>query len=101
MMDRRFGKELSNLLDNTHLTKNLQRNASRIPSKSTRIEEPLKNIQKKLSRSSVHQNPSLRPPKPIEKEEELAIKDNLGTLEKDQQMVPDYFDECLGFMLQQ
>lgn len=59
-MDRLFGKELSNLLEPIHYAKHQQRLNHRLSSKSTRPDEPLKNIQKKLNRSSVAQNISLK-----------------------------------------
>ena len=74
-MDRLFGKELSNLLDNVNCAKQPQRHLPRLSCKSTRVDEPLKNLQKKLNKSTVSQNQSIRMQKVNEKSNENGESD--------------------------
>ena len=66
-MDRLFGKELSNLIDNAHHSKFQQRQLPRLSCKSTRVDDQAKNAHKRVNRSTLSQNQSMRVTKPSEK----------------------------------
>jgi hypothetical protein len=91
-MDRLFGKELSNLVDNPILNcpgRNGYRQHSKLRGISV---EHAKALSKKPAKiiSQIAQNKTLPPSKPQEKPEQ-----------KNDQMIPEYFDDCLSHMLQQ
>lgn len=96
-MDRLFGKELSNLL--SHNASSRQRNQVKLQSRSTRGNtlNDIKVGNIKTNKSLVSQNNSMRAPKIERMHEEKQNKEDTRNV----QMVPEYFDECLGFMLQE
>lgn len=97
-MDRLFGKELSNLLHPHPIASH--GNAHKIPSKSTRDPSMLgKDVQRRpeTRSTSVHQDKKVQNASMSTESQEKSDK----SLAKDVQLVPEYFDQCLNFMLGQ
>lgn len=93
-MDRLFGRELSNLLHPQPINNHVH---SKIPSKSTR--EPAISLKEGLKRpeprsTSVHNDAKQPNCNDNEAKEDMNAHRNV-------QLVPEYFDDCLGFMLSQ
>ena len=94
-MDRLFGKELSNLLDQVPLHK--QRPLGRVSSKSTRplaTDENAKMTNKRTDKVTNSARHDSKPAKIQYRDEKES-----GQAQVNDQLVPDYFDECFQFML--
>lgn len=97
-MDRLFGKELSNLLEQN--LPNRAKLPGRIHSQSGRApsEEPSKMLIKRFNRSSIGQPQT----KKAEKIEVVSVLvEEVKQEPKDPQFVEEYFEDCFKFMLGQ